>query len=247
MSVENEDLPSVGTDADLSDGIGDTKNISKQKMSLWMRITVAVVAVVVVIFAFIWEMVYSGTQDEIVDNGPPLARSEIQDKLSKLDWVIPAFLPINEYSRPGMPLSKVNGIVIHNIGNPNTTAEQNRNYFANLATTGERSVSSNFIIDLDGRILQCVPVDEIAYASNTRNVDTLSIELCHPDDTGQFTNETYASAILLTAWLCKQYGITSDGILRHFDVYEKECPRYFVNNEGAWEAFKTGVMQAMEN
>lgn len=51
------------------------------------------------------------------------------------------------------------------------------------ALTG--SVSSNFIIGMDGEIIQCVPIDEMAYASNTRNSDTVSIECCHPGKDGQ--------------------------------------------------------------
>jgi N-acetylmuramoyl-L-alanine amidase CwlA len=86
----------------------------------------------------------------------------------------------------------------------------------------------------------------MAYASNARNADTLSIELCHPDDTGKFTDETYAAAVRLTAWLCNAYGITADSIIRHYDVQGKECPRYFVANEDAWEAFKADVAKEMQ-
>ena len=224
----------------------EIEEIQKKKMPAWMRITIAAVAAIVILFAVIWEVAYNVPQEEHIENAPPRARSEVQDEIRKLDWIIPAFLPINEYSRPGTQITQVNGIVIHYIGNPDTTAERNRSYFANLAITGETYASSNFIICLDGQILQCVPVDEIAYASNYRNADTISIELCHPDDTGQFTDETYASAVRLTAWLCKQYGLTSDEVLRHFDVYGKECPKYFVDNEDAWETFKADVAQAIE-
>ena len=217
-----------------------------QKMPGWVKATVAVVSVIIILFAFCWEALYEGARGEVIENAPPRARSKVQDEIRKMDWVIPAFLPINEYSRPGALITEVNGIVIHYVGNPNTTAKQNRNYFANLAVTGKAHASSNFIVCLDGEVLQCVPVDEIAYASNIRNDDTLSIELCHPDDTGQFSDETYASAIRLTAWLCKKYGLSSDDIIRHFDVTGKECPRYFVKDEDAWEAFKADVAQAME-
>ena len=226
----------------------DEPHISlKEKKTILTRITVAAAAAIVILFAYVWETAYQKPQEESKENLPQREISVVQKELNKLDWVVPALLPINEYSRPGTLITEVNGIVIHNIGNPNTTAQQNRNYFANLAVTGERHASSNFIICLDGRILQCVPVDEIAHASNDRNADTLSIELCHPDDTGKFTEETYASAIRLTAWLCKQYKLTSADILRHFDVYEKECPRYFVTNEDAWETFKSDVAAAMES
>ena len=120
------------------------------------------------------------------------------------------------YSRPGKRLLEVNDIVVHYMGNPGTTAQQNRNYFENLSQqTGDNtvSVSSNFIVGLDGEILQCVPVDEVAYASNHRNSDTISIECCHPDETGKFTDETYDSLVRLTAWLCTELDLTEKNCL----------------------------------
>ena len=212
---------------------------------LLTRITVTVISVCVIVFAFIWESALSKKSDGEPEQFPHHGRSEVQDELDMLDWVIPGFLPENEYSRPGILLERVDTIVIHYVGNPDTTAEQNRNYFAGLATSGETYASSNFIVGLEGEIIQCVPVDEIAYASNTRNADTLSIELCHPDETGEFTPETYASAVRLTAWLCVSLEIDAQELIRHYDVTGKICPKFFVDNEDAWEVFKTDVANAM--
>jgi len=217
----------------------------KKEVPFWMKIMIVAAAAIIILFAFIWEMLYSGSPEESNKDVPQDNRCAVQIEIDKLDWVQPAFLTVNEYSRPGKIISEVNAIVIHYIGNPGTSAEQNRNYFANLGFTGEAYASSNFIVGLEGEILQCVPVDEVAYASGERNADTLSIELCHPDDTGQFMHETYESAVRLTAWLCKQYELSSDDLLRHFDVTGKECPRYFVQNEEAWEAFKNDIARAV--
>ncbi|SHH75588.1 N-acetylmuramoyl-L-alanine amidase [Sporobacter termitidis DSM 10068] len=161
-------------------------------------------------------------------------------------WVTADLLPVNEYSRPGTKLAAVNAIVIHYVGNPGTTAEQNRSYYENLAETGETSASSNFVIGTDGGILQCVPTDEVAYCSNWRNDDTISIECCHPDKTGKFTDDTYASLVKLTAYLCQAYGLDSSDVIRHYDVTGKVCPKYFVDHPDAWEAFKNDVQDALE-
>ena len=66
------------------------------------------------------------------------------------DYVEQDLLPVNEYSRCGDKLQRVNAVVIHYVGNPNTTAWQNRSYFANLAHTGETSASGNLIVGLEG-------------------------------------------------------------------------------------------------
>ena len=219
------------------------KTAQKKPPLTW--IAIALVSACVILFSFLWETVLSKKPAEEPAGYPYQGRSAVQDEIANLDWVIPAFLPINEFSRPGALLETVETLVIHYIGNPDTTAEQNRDYFAGLALSGETHASSNFIIGLDGEIIQCVPVDEIAYASNTRNNDTLSVELCHPDESGMFTDATYASAVRLAAWLCASYSLDPQNLIRHYDVTGKECPKYFVENEDAWEAFKKDVGDAI--
>lgn len=152
----------------------------------------------------------------------------------------------NSYSRPQSPLWIVNGVVIHYTANPGSTAEANRNYFENLKTSKETYSSSHFVIGIDGEIIQCIPLNEISYASNTRNGDTISIECCHPDETGEFTKETYDSLVKLTTWLCINYNLKEKDILRHYDVTKKLCPLYYVENEDKWSDFKNEVMRKIE-
>lgn len=152
----------------------------------------------------------------------------------------------NPYSRPQTKLKKVKGIVIHYTANPGTTAQQNRNYFEGLKDSRITSASSHFIIGIEGEIIQCIPSSEIAYASNERNEDTLSIECCHPDETGEFTKETYESLVHLTAWLCGKFNLTADDIIRHYDVTGKKCPLYYVEHEDAWKQFLKDVQNYIE-
>lgn len=150
-------------------------------------------------------------------------------------WVKTDLLPPNEYSRPGDALPQVNGVVVHYVGNPGTTAEQNRSYFANLAQTGEAYASSHFVVGMDGTVVQCVPLSEIAYCSTSRNRDTISIECCHPDTEGQFTRETMDSLVRLLNWLIDTYQLEREQVIRHYDVAGKECPIYYVRHPEAWE------------
>ena len=159
------------------------------------------------------------------------------------DWVTVELLPVNPYSRPGIPLEQVNGIVIHYVGNPGTTAAQNHSYFENLAQTGETYASSHFLVGLEGEIIQNVPLDEIAYCSNQRNEDTISIECCHPDDSGAFNQATYDSLVRLTRWLMEAYDLDTDQVIRHYDVTGKICPKSFVENPEEWEQFLKDLEQ----
>lgn len=152
----------------------------------------------------------------------------------------------NEYSRPGIALEQVNSIVIHYTANPGSSAMANRDYFEGLKDAHTTKASSHFIVGLDGEVVQCIPTTEIAYASNNRNADTISIECCHPDDTGAFNTATYQSMVQLTAWLCNRFGLTGQDVIRHYDVTGKICPKYFVEHEDAWEQFKADVQQQIE-
>lgn len=146
-------------------------------------------------------------------------------------------LTTNEYSRPGEATTKIKGIVIHYTANPGTTAAQNRNYFEGLKDSKITKASSHFIIGLEGEIIQTIPTSEVAYASNDRNYDTISIECCHPDATGEFNEETYQSLVELTAWLCGKFELKPKDVIRHYDVTGKLCPLYYVEHEDKWEQF----------
>ncbi len=154
----------------------------------------------------------------------------------------------NKNSRPEIVLEEVKGVVVHYTANPGTDAEANRNYFESRkdeADAAENKVSSHFIIGLDGHIIQCIPLDEVAYASNSRNKDTISIECCHPDKKGKFTKKTYDSLIRLLAWLCDTYELEEDQIIRHYDVTGKECPLYYVKHPDAWETLRKDVRTSL--
>lgn len=155
------------------------------------------------------------------------------------------FLTVNENSRPGIKLEKVNGIVIHYTANPGTGAKANRDYFESRKdqeNTAVNKVSSHFVVGLDGEIIQCIPLNEIAYASNDRNQDTISIECCHPGKNGKFNKKTYHSLVKLCAWLCVRYEIADKtDIIRHYDVTGKLCPLYYVKHPSKWNVLRTDI------
>lgn len=169
------------------------------------------------------------------------------ENVSTPDYVEKDYLTVNPWSRPGEPLEEINGVVIHYVGNPGTTAQANRNYFESLSS-GEEGVyaSSHFIVGLEGEVVQCIPLTEIAYASNSRNDDTVAIEVCHPDETGQFSQVTYDRVVELTAWLCKTFRLDpATDVIRHYDVSGKLCPLYYVENPEAWDQFLADVAAKM--
>lgn len=187
--------------------------------------------------------------------------------------IIDDLLTISPWTRPGVIRNITKGIIVHWVGNPNTTAKNNRDYFESLSKSHVTSASANYIIGLQGEILCMVPMEEKAYASGwpiysdiTRthfdgkiNDESISIETCHLDDVGTYTTITYTNMVKLCAYLLDKYHLSSkDHLFRHFDICgegiaygqqwkKKDCPRFFVNNPNEWDKFKMNVFNSQKN
>ena len=164
------------------------------------------------------------------------------------DYVEADLLPVNEWSRPGTPLEDIDGVVIHYVGNPGTSAQANRNYFASLSSGElETYASSHFIVGLEGEVVQCIPLTEQAYATPGRNADTVAVEVCHPDETGEFSEAAYRRVVELAAWLCRTFGLDPETDLsRHYDATGKLCPLYYVEHPEAWDALRADAAAEAE-
>ena len=204
-----------------------------RQQALYIRSGIAVLLILTVVL---------GVYSCVSGTGRASALADVDASQPEIDVQL---LDVNPYSRPGTETEEITGIVVHYTANPGSTAQNNRDYFNGLKDSHETEASSNFIVGLDGEIIQCVPTWEMAYASNSRNIDTVSIECCHPDETGKFTDETYWSLVQLTAWLCVKFDLTEDQVIRHYDVTGKNCPKYFVENEDAWAQFKEDAAGAI--
>jgi N-acetylmuramoyl-L-alanine amidase len=170
-------------------------------------------------------------------------------------------LTVNPFSRPGKKLLPVKGVVVHWVENPGTSALQTRAYFEGLKSQSLNNpkavfASAHFVVGLEGEIIQCLPLDEMAYHVGAKlytpeaisrfghypNNCTAGIELCHPAWDGKFTPETWMSAVELAASLMKRFTLEpSTGIWTHHAVTLKDCPRYFVKHPEAFERFKLDV------
>ena len=197
-------------------------------------ITAAVLGVILSVTGYIYNRYFA--------KNPVIAYDKIRVERPE---ITEDFLTVNENSRPVIKLEKVNGIVIHYTANPGTGAKANRDYFESRKdqeNTAVNKVSSHFVVGLDGEIIQCIPLNEIAYASNDRNQDTISIECCHPGKNGKFNKKTYHSLVKLCAWLCVRYEIADKtDIIRHYDVTGKLCPLYYVKHPSKWDALRTDI------
>lgn len=211
----------------------------KRKIQRNIRLGLLILLVLAVLFEILRIVKPAWFTDEYVE----LKGKDIDAARPDIDVEL---LTVNPYSRPGTETKKITGVVVHYTANPGATAMDNRNYFENLKDSHETKVSSNFVVGLEGEIVQCVPTWEEAYASNSRNLDTVSIECCHPDESGKFNDKTYQSMVELSAWLCLKFDLDENDVIRHYDVTGKDCPKYFVENEKAWERFRKDVGKQLD-
>jgi N-acetylmuramoyl-L-alanine amidase len=172
------------------------------------------------------------------------------------------FLPKNRFSRPGDRMSRVEGVVIHWVQWPGATAKRVRDYFAEGVPAESRYAGAHYVIGLEGEVIQMIPETEVAYHAGpsgdtlqtTRitlgglpNWRTVGIELCHPDETGQFTDKTYDAAVRLTRDVCIRYDIEPMScVLRHHDCTGKDCPLWFVTVPKEWDHFRLEVLHGMK-
>lgn len=160
-------------------------------------------------------------------------------------------ISVNKFSRPGKILSDVRAVVIHWTANPGTTAKQNRNFFE-LRKNGEHSYgSTQFLVGLDGEIVEAMPPTEMAYHVGGRsyteyatrrlggypNARTIGIEMC-VDAAGDHPPATVDVTARLTAALCHEHALRPESsICRHWDVTGKVCPKFYVGTPGAFLEF----------
>jgi len=165
------------------------------------------------------------------------------------------YIETNKYSRPERPIIPWY-IVLHYTNSPGARVKNIHDYFESLKDQKEIYASAHVVID-DNDTMFMIPETEMAYNCGAQkyklskdklfgdaypNAYTLSIELCHVDGSGQFSNGTLYQAKLLCARWCHQYKLDPiTHIIRHYDITGKMCPKYFVDDINAFFRFKVSV------
>ncbi len=224
----------------------------RRRAYLYRALAVVMLISMVVFIGLLVGLIYNLVHGEKKpDKAIPAMQDSVMDEIKTEGVEKPEItvdlLNVNEYSRPGTYIEDVKSIFVHYTANPETSAAQNRSYFANLELTHERSASAHLIIGYEGEIIQCIPLEEQAYAVISRNNDSLSIECCYLEEDGKFTQETYDTLVHLLAWLVQKYDLECTDILRHYDCGGKKCPLYYVEHEDEWEKLLEDVEEYLQD
>lgn len=184
----------------------------------------------------------------------PTTQSQVQSSVNSIDAVntlqaipMPSFVSAQFIdigtARTGAKLQDFNAIVIHFTGEPGMNASERRAYYIDPNS----SISTHFVVGLDGKTLMCLPINEQANASGLKNADTISIEYCHTSYDGLMNKDTYNALVELCATILKGTGKGTDCLLRHYDINSAaECPPYYISHSDAWNKFKSDVEQKIK-
>ena len=150
-----------------------------------------------------------------------------------------SLIPKNKYNRPGTK-STPKRICVHYTGDCGATAAQLAKYWQNVAAGVFKDkpwswTSAQYIVGLNGGVVQCIPDNEIAYAAANQNADTIHIEVCYKRQSGEFEEKSIVALGELVRSLMKKYAIPAGKVVRHYDLTGKLCPAYYVD-ENRWAA-----------
>jgi len=147
-------------------------------------------------------------------------------------------------------------IVIHYTGNKGDTALNNVKYFANNTV----KASAHFFVD-ENSIYTSVPVNDTAWHcggglqgskghawyGKCTNSNSIGIEMCLLDKSGNVRKDTIDKTAELTKYLMNVYKIPAENVIRHWDVTGKSCPAPMRgDNNEYWESFKNRISESEE-
>ncbi|NUJ15735.1 N-acetylmuramoyl-L-alanine amidase [Bacillus glycinifermentans] len=171
--------------------------------------------------------------------------------------VVKNYVKVNQYTRPGLKLSGVKGIVMHYTATPGASALNERNYFNGTCIAAERYASAHYFVDRKEAQL-IIPENEVAYHAHdgnrcyvsflkpNANTTAIGVEMC-VEKNGKIHSETVQNAAELVADLCKRYSLSTDRIVRHYDVTNKNCPAPWVSDSSQLSSFRKKVGSLLGN
>lgn len=171
--------------------------------------------------------------------------------------VVKNYVKVNQYTRPGLKLAGVKGIVMHWTATPGASALNERNYFNGTCIADKRYASAHYFVDRKEAQL-IIPENEVAYHAHDQNrcyvsflkpnanTKSISVEMCVEKD-GKIHSQTIQNAAELVADLCKRYGLSTNKIVRHYDVTNKNCPAPWVSDSSQLTAFRKKVDALLGN
>ncbi|MBM6848863.1 peptidoglycan recognition protein family protein, partial [Bacillus licheniformis] len=86
----------------------------------------------------------------------------------------------------------------------------------------------------------------VSFLKPNANTTAIGVEMCVEKD-GKIHSETVQNAAEVVADLCRRYGLSTDKIVRHYDVTNKSCPTPWVRDASQLTTFRKKVDALLGN
>lgn len=172
-----------------------------------------------------------------------------------------SLLTPNEWSRPGLKLVGVRGLVAHWTADPRASALNIRNFFEGRRFGQGGYGSTHYVAGLAGEVIHMIPDDEMAYHVGSQtytpyalakfgtypNNCTIGVEMCVRDAEGSYPPETWESAVELFADLCRRHSLDPfrDVVTHQTIVGWKVCPKWFRDHPEDLALFRYEIARAI--
>lgn len=132
-------------------------------------------------------------------------------------------------NNPDRPINP-DTIVIHYSGGACVTAETLARCLVN---NNANNVSANYCVD-DKDIICTIPPGYMSYGVTGHNNHIVNVEVCFKDPAGRFELNTIANIRRIVKKCMRDFNISADKVVRHYDLTGKKCPWYYVDNPEEW-------------
>lgn len=137
-------------------------------------------------------------------------------------------------------------VTIHNTGNPDSTARNERDWLTN--PSNNRVASYHIVVDAKEAI-ECIPFDEVAWhagdgGSGTGNRTSVGVEIC---ESGNYDGNV-RHAVEVVADLLNSKNKDTSVLRQHYDWSGKNCPRLIRAGVAgwSWSAFIDAVKERLK-
>ena len=132
-------------------------------------------------------------------------------------------------NNPERPI-KPDTIVIHYSGGACVSAETLARCLIN---NNANNVSANYCVD-EKDIICTIPPGYMSFGVTGHNEHIINIETCFKDPAGRFELDTIANLRRVVKKCMRDFGIPPENVVRHYDLTNKKCPWYYVDNPKEW-------------
>ena len=136
-----------------------------------------------------------------------------------------------------------------------STAKNNTDYYKSV----DRQASAHYFVD-ENSIWQCVEDKDKAwhcggviesshhpYRNICTNSNSIGVEMCckkTSEGEWYFEEATVKNTVDLICYLMRNYGISINNVIRHYDVTGKSCPKPYVDNI-KWNEFRDRIRKEL--